>query len=75
MYQRLCAAKLNVGDGCTRASGYTCGKVTCSVKDAIKKCDEWMSRNPVGCKVSGNSSNWSSICDYFGILDKFCNGR
>ncbi len=75
MYQRLCAAKLNVGDGCNEGVKFTCGKVTCSVKDAIKKCDEWMKNNPVGCKVSGSSYNWSTICDYYGILDKFCNGR
>jgi protocatechuate 3,4-dioxygenase beta subunit len=72
VYQRLCAAKLNVGNGCNEGTVYSCGRVTCSVKEAIKRCDDWMSRNPVGCKVSGNSSSWSSVCDYYGILDKFC---
>lgn len=72
LYQRLCAAKLNVGNGCSQSPVYTCGRTTCSVKDAIKKCDDWMARNPVGCNVSGNSSNWSSIADCYGILVKFC---
>ena len=72
LYQRLCAAKLNVGNGCSQGAVFTCGKVTCSVKDAIKRCDDWMRANPVGCKVSGSGSNWAGICDYYGILDRFC---
>jgi protocatechuate 3,4-dioxygenase beta subunit len=72
LYQRLCAAKLNVGNGCTQGTVYTCGRTTCSVKEAIKRCDDWMARNPVGCNVSGSSSNWAGIADCYGILVKFC---
>lgn len=75
MYQRLCAAKLNVGDGCNGNVRITCGRTTMSVKDAIKCADAWLARNPAGCRVSGNSSNWNSVCDVYGILDKFCGGR
>ena len=72
MYQRLCAAKLNVGCGSNQGAVYTCGKTTCSVKDAIKACDAWMSKHNVGCGVSANSSDWSSIADCYGILAQYC---
>ena len=75
LYQRLCAAKLNVGNGCNGGKVYTCGKVTCSLKEAIRRADDWMSSNPVGCKVWSNSAKWASICDVFAILDAHCNGK
>ncbi len=75
VYQRLCASKLNVGSGCDHGKVYTCGKTTCSVKDAIKCVDAWLCKHPVGCNVSANSSDWASISDCYGILDKFCSGN
>ena len=75
LYQRLCAAKLNVGDLCNESAVFTCGRLTCTVKEAIKRCDAWMANHTVGCNVSGNSSDWASICDAYGILDKYCSGR
>ena len=72
LYQRLCAAKLNVGAGCDGGTVLTCGKLTLSVKDAIRKADAWMAAHPVGCRVLSGSADWASIADCFGILDKFC---
>ena len=75
LYQRLCAAKLNIGNGCNGGKVYTCGKTTCSLKDAIRRADEWLSGNPVGCKVWSNSAKWAGICDVFAILDAHGNGK
>ena len=75
LYQRLCAAKLNVGNGCNGGKVYTSGKTTCSLKEAIRRADEWIASNPAGCKVWSNSAKWASICDAFAILDAHCNGK
>lgn len=75
LYQRLCAAKLNVACGSNHSVVLTCGKTTCSVADAILKCDAWMTKHPVGCNVSANCADWASISDCFGILDKYCGGK
>lgn len=75
MYQRLCAAKLNVGSGCNESKVYTCGRTSCTLKDAIRRADAWMCNHPVGCNVSERSNDWQSICDVFNILDAHCNGK
>lgn len=75
VYQRLCAAKLNVADGCNSSVRVTCGSASMSVRDAICKLDDWLKKYPVGCKVNSNSSAWKSICDVYGIVDKYCAGQ
>ena len=72
MYQRICAAKLNVGCGFNHGTVLSCGSTTCCVADAITKCDAWMVKHPVGCNVSANCADWASVSDCFGILKKFC---
>ena len=75
LYQRLCAAKLNIGNGCNGGKVYTCGKTTLCLKDAIKCADAWMATHPVGCNIKDTHKDWAVICDVFAILDAHCNGR
>ena len=75
LYQRLCAAKLNVGNGYNEGRVYTCGRTTISLKEAIRRADDWLGRYRVGCNVRSNSAAWAGVCDVFGILDAHCNGR
>ena len=75
LYQRLCAAKLNLGNGCNGGKVYTCGKTTMCLKDAVKCADNWMATHPVGCSIKDTHKDWASICDVYAILDAHCNGR
>ena len=62
LYQQVVAAKLNVANGCCASA---------AVKDAIRKADAWLCKNPVGSKVSANSAAWATISAAYGTLDRF----
>ena len=59
LYQRLCSAKLNIGNGCDGGKVYTCGKTRMCLKDAIKCADAWMAKYPVGCNVKEERQGWA----------------
>lgn len=65
MFQDLICAKLNVAIGNTG---------TC-IASTITAADAWMSRHPVGSRVSGSSSAWAEGDPLHIILDDYNNGR